>query len=90
MITMMVDTEVVVVEEEEDITENEDHHLITKTGHATIGHVHVLTLHVSLTEILIIIFYPSTLSGNPVFFFKLILLTFVIPLFFLVFFSGFI
>lgn len=69
VITMKVDTEVVVVEE--DTTENVDHHLITKTGHATIGHVRVLTLHVSLKKILINIFYPSTLSGNPVFFLSL-------------------
>lgn len=50
-ITMRVDTEVVVeavveVVVEEATTENADHHPTTKTDHVTIGHVHVLILHV--------------------------------------------
>lgn len=65
---MMVDTEVV---EEEDITENADHHLTIKTDHVMIDHVHVLILHVSVKKILIIIFDLSTLSGNPVFYLSL-------------------
>lgn len=52
VITMMVDTEVVVVEEEvEDITENADHLHTTKTDHVMIDHVHVLILHVSFKKI---------------------------------------
>lgn len=45
---MTVDTEVVVVEEEEDTTENADPHPITKTDHVMIDPVHALILHVSL------------------------------------------
>jgi len=45
---MMVDTEVAVVVEEEATIENTDYHPTTKTDHVTIGHVHVLILHVSL------------------------------------------
>jgi len=59
---MMVATEAVV--EEEDITENADHRHTTKIGHAMIGHVRVLILHVSSNKILINVFefsvpYPA-------------------------------
>lgn len=49
---MTVDTEVVVVEEEEeDITENADHLHTIKTDRVMIDHVHVLILHVSVKKI---------------------------------------
>jgi len=54
-ITMRVDTEVAVVAEAVEVvvevtTENAGHHPTTKTDHVTIGHVHVLILHVSLKD----------------------------------------
>jgi len=54
---MMVDTEVVAVAEVVVVatTENADHHHTTKTDHVMIDHVHVLILHVSLNEILVLI-----------------------------------
>jgi len=69
-ITIRVDTEVAAAEAvvEEATTENADHHPTTKTDHVTIGHVHVLILHVSLNYILVKRFDISTLSDNPVFF----------------------
>lgn len=85
--TMMVVTEVVV--EEEDITENADHHLIIKIDHAMIGHVHVPIPRVSFKKIVFVYFYLSTLSGNPVIFCLAYFINFVFPLFFLVIFSGF-
>jgi len=59
---MRADTEVAAVAEaveevvavvEEATTENADHHPTTKTDHVTIGHVHVLILHVSLKDFLV-------------------------------------
>lgn len=87
VITMMVDTEVAVVEEV--TTETVDHLHTTKIDHAMRDHARVLILHVSKLEILSQVFDLSTLSGNPVFFFKAYFINLLSHYFFFVFFLGF-